>query len=549
LADVASQLGVPAQICLIAELRWRVLRNHLRRKNSTLDLIGLIWAAICAGSLVVGLSLAFGWGAYTAVSTEHFSWFLLFFWGIFLFWQAFSIFVAGFGASFEFRSLLRFPFSLGAFYVVGLAYGFADFSALASIFWLLALTVGVAIADPSLLPAMFIVVLLFTMLNVTFERLLGSWLERLLARRRTREYLFGIFIMLTVGVQFIRPLLTRYAGGAASSLPRFLTYLSPFPPSLAGDAIAAAGRGRGGELFASAGGLLVYIGILSALIWQRLAQQYRGEELSEAAAPSRTVVRPAGIPVTRDLLQPFPPQVAAILRKEFRYLSRNGFVLVALLMPPVLVLLFTSQFGGKHPSVTHRGVSPDMLFPGMTGYVILMLMTPAYNCFAYEGRGIQTYFTAPVRFRDVLLGKNLLHAGVLAFEVTLSMSVLALRIGLPSTPVLLATIAAVVFAVAGQFAIANWVSLSFPRKLEFGSMRGQRSSGVSIWVAFGIQIFLAGVCSLILLMGRWTNSPWLPAEAFVGLAAASVAGYFAALDALSGVAEKKKEILIETLCR
>jgi hypothetical protein len=241
--------------------------------------------------------------------------------------------------------------------------------------------------------------------------------------------------------------------------------------------------------------------------------------------------------------------VAAILRKEFRYLSRNGFVLVSLLMPPVLVLLFTSQFGGKHPSVTHHGVSPDMLFPGMMGYVILMLMTPAYNCFAYEGRGIQTYFTAPVRFRDVLLGKNLIHAGVLAFEVILSMSVLALRIGLPSMPVLIATIAAVIFAVAGQFAIANWVSLSFPRKLEFGSMRGQRSSGVSIWVAFGIQIFLAGVCSLILLMGRWTSSPWLPAEAFLGLAAASVAGYFAALDALSGVAEKKKEVLIETLCR
>jgi ABC-2 type transport system permease protein len=213
------------------------------------------------------------------------------------------------------------------------------------------------------------------------------------------------------------------------------------------------------------------------------------------------------------------------------------------------VLLFSSQFGGPHPSVTHRGISPDMFFPGMMGYLILMLMTPAYNCFAYEGRGIQTYFTAPLRFRNVLLGKNLMHAGVLVFEVVLSMLVLALRIGLPSTPVFIATIAAVIFAVAGQFAIADWVSLSFPRKLEFGSMRGQRSSGVSIWVAFGVQILLAGICSLILFAGRWTNSPWLPAEAFVALAAASIAGYFATLDVLSGVAEKKKEILIETLSR
>ena len=82
-----------------------------------------------------------------------------------------------------------------------------------------------------------------------------------------------------------------------------------------------------------------------------------------------------------------------------------------------------------------------------------------------------------------------------------------------------ATILALVFAVAGQFAIADWVSLSFPRKLEYGSMRGQRGSGVSIWIAFGVQILLGGVCTVILFAGRWTQNPWLPAETFAALAA------------------------------
>jgi len=50
-------------------------------------------------------------------------------------------------------------------------------------------------------------------------------------------------------------------------------------------------------------------------------------------------------------------------------------------------------------------------------------------------------------------------------------------------------------------------------------------------------------------MGRWTNNPWLPAEAFAALAAASVAGYFSSLDGLSDLAERKKERLIEILCR
>jgi ABC-2 type transport system permease protein len=549
-ADVGSELSLAGQIRLIAELRWRILRNHLRRKNSKLDLIGLIWAAIFSGIVVLGLSFTFCWGAYISISTGHLGWLALLFWSIFLFWQVFPLFVAGFGATFEFRTLLRFPLGLTAFYLIGLAYGLADFAAIASIFWLLAIAVGAGIANLSLLPPVLLILVLFVFMSATIERLLGSWLERLLARRRTREVFFGLFILISVCLQFIRPLITRYASGSPSSFLRFLPYLSPFPPSLAGSALAAAAGGHGAAFLGDVAGLLAYIGVFSGLLWYRLAAQYRGEELSEAAAPARVAARTnSRTDASSDALGLFSPQVAAVLRKEFRYLSRNGFVLVSLLMPPILVLLFTSQFGGKHPSITHRGISPDTFFPGMMGYLILMLMTPAYNCFAYEGRGIQTYFTAPLRFRDVLLGKNLMHAGVLILEIVLSMTVLALRIGLPSTPVFIATIAAIVFAVAGQFAIADWVSLSFPRKLEFGSMRGQRSSGVSIWVAFGVQIFLTGVCTLILFAGRWANSPWLPAEVFIALAAASVGGYFAALDALSNVAEKKKEVLIETLCR
>jgi len=210
-ADVADKLSVAGQIRLIAELRWRILRNHLRRKNSKLDLIGLIWAAIFSGIMVFGLSFTFCWGAYISISTGHFGWLGLLFWSIFLFWQTFPLFVAGFGAPFEFRTLLRFPLSLTAFYLVGLAYGLADFAAIASSFWLLAVAVGVGIANLSLLLPVLLILVLFVLMSTTIERLLGSWLERLLARRRTRELFFGLFILLSVCLQFIRPLITRYA--------------------------------------------------------------------------------------------------------------------------------------------------------------------------------------------------------------------------------------------------------------------------------------------------------------------------------------------------
>jgi hypothetical protein len=64
-----------------------------------------------------------------------------------------------------------------------------------------------------------------------------------------------------------------------------------------------------------------------------------------------------------------------------------------------------------------------------------------------------------------------------------------------------------------------------------------------------VQIVLGGVCAVIILAGRWLSEPWMPAIAFAGLTAAAVAGYVASLAALSRLAERKKELLIETLCR
>ena len=112
-----------------------------------------------------------------------------------------------------------------------------------------------------------------------------------------------------------------------------------------------------------------------------------------------------------------------------------------------------------------------------------------------------------------------------------------------------ATVAAIVFTVVGQLTIANWSSLSFPRKLEFGKMRGQRQSGMAVLIAFASQILMGGISAVILFTGRWTGNPWLPAEAFVFLAAAAVGGYFASLDALTRLAEQKKEVLMEAFCR
>jgi len=534
----------------VAGLRRRILVNNLRRKHNQWDLIGLILVGAFGAFLVIGVAIAVYFGAYTFMSGGREEWIALLFWGIFLFWQLFPVFTAGFGAGFEFRTLLRFPFNLRAFYLIGLAYGLADFAALAGMCWLLALTLGATVANPGLLPTALIVCALFLLMNLTLERVIGSWLERILARRRTREIFFALFILLVVSVQLISPLLQRYGRTAQPWVRQVLPYLAVFPPSLAGRAVAGAAHIHPSDTLLGEAGVLLYVLVFSAFLWMRFATEYRGEELSETAAPARAVLRPVSrVAEQSDALRLLGPQVAAVVRKEFRYLTRNSFAFFLLVMPLVLVLVFSTQFAGKHPTAIKHPPSIDLFFPGMMGYLILILMSPAYNCFAFDGKGIQAYFMSPLSFREVFLGKNLMQAAICLFELALSMVAFFYVVGRPSLPVLFATFAAVIFAISGQLTIANWSSLNFPRKLNFGQMRGQRQSGMAALVSLGAQVLMAGISAPILFLSRWTGNPWLPVEVFAFLAAAAAVGYASSLDPLAALAEKKKETLIEALSK
>jgi ABC-2 type transport system permease protein len=552
LADVNQLPGVAEQLRLIAGLRWNLLKNNMRRKSNRWDLVGMIFAGVGSAAVVIGVSFGFCAGTYAFLTTNRVAWMKLPFWLIFIWWQVIPIFVAGFGASFDFRNLLRFPVSLRTFYILGLGYGFADFAATAAMCWIACILATVAVARAQLLPVMLLICTLFVLVNVTLERLTGSWLERILANRRAREVFLGIFVLCMVSLNFLNPAFQRWGdSGAKPGILLVIPYFSWFPSSLAGNALTSSVQGNFlGTLLAFVG-LLGWVAATSGLLWQRYRKQYLGEELSESAAPSaaKRVARKEIASESGPSLLPAP--VGGVVRKEFRYLTRNGFSFITLIFPPVMVIIFSMQFaaGSSQLKGHGHGLSPQTFFPAVMGYLILILLSPAYNSFAFEGRGIQSYFMAPVRMRDVLVGKNLFLVGVVGLELALCLAVLTWRLGFPGLPMFLSTIAVAAFGVTGQLAIANWSALSFPKKMEIGKMKGQRNSGVAVWTAFGVQILLGGIATIVLLAGRWLGNPWLPVVVFTGLTAAALGGYFASLDPLSELAERKKELLIETLCR
>jgi hypothetical protein len=554
--------GVLQQLKLVAGLRWALLKNSLLNKNSRWDLIGMVIAGVVSGTLVIVLCVAFYVGTYFFLTQRHASWMALLFWAIFLWWQVFPVLVAGFGANFEFEKLLRFPLSLKAFYLLGLGYGLADFAAVSSVCWIGSMLLAATIARISAVPVLLAVCLLFLLLNVTLERLVGSWLEKLLAKRRARELFIGIFLLAMVSMNFLPPFLQRYRKSSEPQFQYFLPYLWWTPGSLAGNAIPAAGSYGSQATLIGLLGLCVWLISLSTLLWFRFKAQYLGEKISESSAPKKQRKKArlgeiAGVvgqkpdihaPGWTSLLY-LSPQVFGVMAKEFRYLTRNGFAFITFLLPPIMVGVFSFRFAETDSPLKEHAISPEIFFPAVMGYLVLMLLFPAYNSFSFEGKGMQTYFMAPIRFRDILFGKNLLLLSLISLELIISLTLMVWRIGWPTTPSFFATIGAAVFAVTGQLTIANWSSLSFPKKMEIGKFKGQRNNGVAVWTAFGVQILVGGIAAAVLLAGRWFGNPWLPAAAFVGLTMVTLGAYVASLDSLDRLAEKKKELLINTLCK
>ena len=550
MADVNQRLGLAQQIRLVAGLRWRIIRHSFSNKSRRLDLLGLVLSGILGTVFVVGVSIAFFMGTEYLLEQHEEPLLSLLFLALLLWWQLFPILLAGFAPQFSFRSLLRFPVDLSAFYLIGLAYGLGDSAAIAALVWMAAMIAATVIAQPVAAPVMLLACLLFAGLNITMERLLGAWVEKILAKRRTREVFFALFILAVISAQFLNPIVHKYGSTLVLLVRSWLPYFWLLPSSFAGDAVAQITQHRWAAALLKLFGLAMYLLLFSFLLWKRYGQLYAGEEFSETAAPARAEKRAALTSEDQhDAFAFLPQQALAVFRKELLYLKRNTFLFFGLIFPPMLLLFFSVQLTGEHSTPFKHGLSPDRFFPGMMAYLVLILIAPAYNCFAYEGKGIQSYYMSPVRFREILLAKNLITASILFCEIALCIGLVGWRVGLPTVPVLIATFAALIFSIVGQLTIANWSSLSFPRKIEFGKMQGQRNSGMSVLVVFLVQIVFAGVSALILLSARWTGNPWLPAEVFAVLAAVALGGYFSALDAFTQLAEAKKEVLIDALCR
>lgn len=548
MADVAVAEGIGEQVAIVAALRWRIFRNSLRTSTGQLDILGVVLVGMFTGMFSVGAGLGLGIASYFLVAKGRLALLDLAFWAVFSLWQFMPVVLAAATASFDFRHLLRFPLRFSVFFLLTLAYGLFDLAALASLFWLLCIATGLALARPDLLPGTLLTLALFAAMNLLLSRAVLSWVERLLARRRTREATLAIFLLLLLGFQLFMALGERWHQRVQPYVIAALPVVRLLPPSLAGRAVAGAASGHASTIAVPAALLLGYALVFGLLLERRLRAQYRGEELSETQAVRAVPAATSSASLLSFTSSFLPAPVAGVFEKECRYLLRNSVLLLNSFLPILLIVFFGLAWSGprQRPGLLTR--FPALAFPGGVAYVALIVGQFMLNIFAYDGRGLQLWFVAPIRFRDVLVGKNLMFGLLLAVEAALVWLVVSLLARPPEAVIVVATLAGLLFVMLLHFLVGNWLSLKFPRRFEFGKYR-RRPSGITMLMGFALQFVVITTAAAVTLLARWTGRIWLMAVVFFCLSGILLGVYRAALDRFTRLAESQREALTTQLCR
>jgi ABC-2 type transport system permease protein len=557
MAEVNRELGIGTQVRLVMWLRWRLFRNSLRKSTARMNFIMTVVTETIWGLMAIGSGVGLIFAGYFLADAHRTGILTIIVWAFAFFWQFIPIITAQFAPDFDISGLLRFPLRFPVFFALSVSYGLADPIALTCVFWHICLGIGISIARPDLAGWVILILGGSILMNLLFNRMMFTWLDRLLARRRTREIMVVVFTLFIIGMQFSQFLFRQEGMRIANTVSRWMPVLTVLPPGRVAAGLVAAFEARSADALTAAGGVLLYAVAFAGFYTLRLRAKYRGEDLGESAAPS--VRKPARVrPATPAAVAAAPAggmhllraPVAAILSKDIRYFYRNTAMLMNLIIPLILIVFFrisAMNFAGR--SAPHSSIfTGDFGYPFSMFYVFLLTSQLCQNSLAYEGRGIERLFLSPIPFRDVMLAKNIFQAMLIALEALFVLAIILLLGPPPRLPILLATWAGVPLIAIINFIAGNWLSIQFPRKFEFG-VRRQSAAGMTILISMGILLGTAGIIAAASALTIYFAGLWLLPVVLLAMSAAMVAVYRMALGAVSRQALLKQDALLEQLAK
>ena len=551
-----------AQYAALARMRWDAFRNGLRTTRGAFEAAASGLNYVLYGLMGLGITVGLGAGAYSMVSKRNYVVLPILLWAVLLVWQLMPLVMASFQQQFDLKDLLRFPLGFRSFFLLHFIFGVIDSTTLLGSLGSFGVWAGATIANPSLSGWVAAALVIFGIFNVLLSRAIFVWLDRWLAKRKTREIVSMLFVVGMLSLQFLNPAVHNQ-GTRRQSTPESRAHIRHelvmadraqnwLPPGLAGLAMEHGARKHPSQALGSLG-LMGLWGVAAALVMGvRLRAMHRGELLSDAPKPAapesraraRTAGASGGVASFGRAIGGSGP-IAAIIEKDLHTVLRSLPLIYALGAPLVMVLIFASLMG---ESAHHSGGFP-LALPLCIAYALLGFTQLIYNNLGAEGMGIQLLLYAPTPMRTILLAKNIFHSVLFCVIALLAGLLAVLRLGLPAPVWLAITAAWLVFALPAHLAAGNLFSLNMPHKLNLGRIGRQRGGQASALLGMLVQAGILGVGAAVAGLFSLFGNIWLAALILLVLAVPACLVYLRVLAKSDAIAMRRRDELITALAK
>jgi len=540
------------QYTALAVMRAHAFFNSFRTGSGALEFGARTISFLVYSMIGLGMGAGAGIAAYSLISHGELDLLAIEFWVLFLLWQAISIVLASFLEQFDFSSLLRFPVNFGSFYLLHFVFGFFDVSTLAGGLSCTGLLIGVGLVRHDLIVPGLLALVGFAAFNIFLVRAIFAWLDRWLAKRRSREILSAIFIVFMLSLQLLNPVLRddrqsgrsaahqAVAGKAEHWIRRAAAVQQWLPPGLANRVIESADTRDLSSETGALGLLGIYTLGAAVLLGVRLRAEFRGENLGEAPSRASDARQDSSW-----LLSGRGPIVAEI-EKDIVTLFRSMTQIYAISVPPIMVVVIASLFRKGMPFAQR---SFHLVLPVCVAYGLLGFTQLIYNSLGAEGKGIQLLFLFPLRLRTVLLAKNFFHSALYLLAAVLSGVVTSLRLGRPDADVIAITAAWLAFALPANLAAGNVLSILMPYRINLGRIGRQAGSQANALLSMLIQATILGVGAGVMSFCTLFGDLWLAVPLFLVLAIFAILGWLMVLKNVDTMANSRRDALIAKLTR
>jgi ABC-2 type transport system permease protein len=520
---------MPPHVRAILLAQWRTLLNfYPRHRGGVLfsALISVIWyGGWTMGSVAIASVLA-EWKPVARLPQIMSGGLLV----VFLYWQVTPLMLATTGASLDLKRLLVYPIPRGQLFAIEVMLRLSiSFEVL---LLMCGATVGLLLnrGTPLWAPLAF---LPFTLFNLFLSAGLRDLLTRLLARKRIREVVVFLLVMLAAVPQYLAMRGAPNQFKAAAGLKQSI--LLPW--------------GAAGEI---AGGRISWAAVSVLLCWTALAWAFGRWQFNRGLRFDADAARAADRPATQagsfsDRLFRLPARLfsdplAAMIEKDLRFLSRAPrFRLVFLMGFSFGIMIWLPLVLGRR---NVQSVLSENLLTFVSVYALLLLGDVLiWNYFAYDRSATQIYYLAPVPFSQVMIAKNITTTILIMLELTMvTLVCVALRVPLTGGKILEAFSVTLILLLY-LISFGNLSATKYPRAMD--PSQSWRSS------ARGFQMLLILVYPLAALP---LGLPYLARYAFnsdvafycvliVNLAFGAVLYWVAMDSALKSIQQHKESML------